>query len=127
MFFNWARGVIYCAWIGWNHICIGYDLPYWRCVHQRPLNEGEHEPDIAQAEECPCDDAQFPGAFTPAEHLRYTIPGHGENHQYPEPPGDTRETFLAQDKDEAPQEHRRIDGEVAPAETKLVPEDVERV
>ena len=91
------------------------------------MNEGEYEPDVAQAEQGTCDCAQNPGAFPQAEHLGDAVPGHRQDHQHPDPPGDTRQAFLGEHEDKAGYEHGCVDGEVASAQAKLMSIDVEGV
>src|SRR3954452_16493334 len=100
----------------------------WRWgLQQAFLHQGQREPDVADAREGAGDNAQYPGAFAPAEHLCNAVPRDREHQQYPHPPGDAGQPLFAQDEGEACQEYGGIDGEVAFTEAELVPEDIERM
>ena len=97
------------------------------CINDRLVDQRERKPDVTHSEECSRKHSQDPRAFTQAKHLRCAVQSHRENHQYPQPPGDTGQALFAQHKNQAHKEHRGIDGKVAFAHSKLVPENVERV
>lgn len=96
-----------------------------RSFKQCLLNHRENEHNVSETEKRAGEDAQFPGAFTPAEHLGDAVPGHRQNEDGPGPPGKAGEAFFAQCKDEAPDEHRSVNGQVACAKSQLMPKNVE--
>ena len=89
------------------------------------LHKGERKPGAPQPKQGTGNHTQYPGAFAPAEQLSSAIQGHRQDHQYPYPPGDTRQAFFAEDKDQSPQEHRAVDEEVTHAQIELMPKEVE--
>ena len=99
----------------WVRSCICRGPLYGWGFVEHFLDKGQYEPDVAKAEQGACDYAQYPGAFPPAEHLGDAVPGHGEDHEHPNPPGDAGHAFLAEREDQAGYEHGCVDGEVASA------------